>query len=170
MQNCRLLLIVHRALQSPTFVWVISLRKISSKSILRGTSSYCHFYSCMFWTNRYCWCQDASPLCTAACCRLTSVLQCCCCSDDGTGYKQLYTLLQDGGHIVSLILVLSPEYFCNLCHRIPRQLDTLCKHYHFSTIQLCVWGEGPILRPGFLAGKGGLTVSTYWLSAVVGSQ
>ena len=54
--------------------------------------------------NRYCWCQYASPLCTAGrtaatcpCCRMTSVLQCCCCSDDGTGYKQLYTLLQDSG-------------------------------------------------------------------------
>ena len=53
--------------------------------------------------NRYCWCQYASPLCTAGrtaatCpgCRMTPVLQCCC-SDDGTGYKQLYTLLQDSG-------------------------------------------------------------------------
>ena len=57
----------------------------------------------MFWTNGYCWCQYASPLCTAGrtaatCpgCRMTPVLQCCC-SDDGTGYKQLYTLLQDSG-------------------------------------------------------------------------
>ena len=95
--------------------------------------------------NRYCWCQYASPLCTAGrtagwplyCSAAAAVMM----GRDTSNCTHFCRIVDSGhGHVVSLIFMLSPEYFCNLCHRIPRQLDTLCKHYQFSTIMCVRWG------------------------------